>query len=108
MRQENRPPADEAVTGDGPGPVTGTDAEPGAAGDARAAGDTGTTAAPGAGRDTGTTVAPGAAGDTDQPPRLAPRPLRRPPVDPVAALQFGRPDTVVGGFEPLGNGAAPH
>ena len=46
----------------------------------------------------------------DEPPRLGPRPLARPPVDSGAAELFGRPDGVAGSFEPVsvggGNGAA--
>ncbi|MBN9109562.1 MAG: trypsin-like peptidase domain-containing protein [Pseudonocardia sp.] len=39
------------------------------------------------------------------PPRLAPRPLERPPVDPGETSVFGRPTGVDGGFAPQRNGA---
>jgi S1-C subfamily serine protease len=41
---------------------------------------------------------------TDDRPRLAPRPLQRPPVDPGAAAVFGRPTGVDGAFSPRGTG----
>ena len=42
-----------------------------------------------------------------EPPRLGPRPLDRPPVDPAAASVFGRPDGVEGGFAAPQNGSSP-
>jgi S1-C subfamily serine protease len=42
------------------------------------------------------------------PPRLGPRPLERPEVDPDAAAAFGRPGGVEGGFAARRNGATPH
>ncbi|HEX4362823.1 MAG TPA: trypsin-like peptidase domain-containing protein [Pseudonocardia sp.] len=41
----------------------------------------------------------------DEPPRLGPRPLARPPVDTGAAEVFGRPDGVAGAFDPVPTGA---
>jgi S1-C subfamily serine protease len=41
-----------------------------------------------------------------EPPRLGPRPLERPAVDPEAAATFGRPGDVQGGFAAQRNGAA--
>lgn len=40
-------------------------------------------------------------GDSEQPPRLGPRPLDRPAVDPDSAAAFGRPDGVAGAFAVL-------
>jgi putative serine protease PepD len=40
-----------------------------------------------------------------EPPRLGPRPLLAPPVEPSAAEAFGRPDGVDGAFEPASNGS---
>ncbi|MDT7588884.1 MAG: hypothetical protein QOE32_6434, partial [Pseudonocardiales bacterium] len=40
----------------------------------------------------------------DEPPRLAPRPLLRPPVDAGSAELFGRPNGVAGAFEPVSVG----
>ena len=40
------------------------------------------------------------------PPRLAPRPLERPAVDPGERSAFGRPSGVEGGFAPLRNGSS--
>jgi len=39
-------------------------------------------------------------GHQDNPPRLGPRPLDRPAVDPGVAATFGRPNGVAGGFAP--------
>ena len=44
-------------------------------------------------------------GPDQEPPRLGPRPLARPPVDSGAAELFGRPDGVSGSFEPVSVGA---
>jgi putative serine protease PepD len=41
----------------------------------------------------------------DEPPRLTPRPLHRPPVQAEAANTFGRPDGVEGAFSPVLEGA---
>jgi S1-C subfamily serine protease len=43
--------------------------------------------------------APASGGENGR-PRLGPRPLHRPPVDPAQAEVFGRPDGVSGAFEP--------
>jgi S1-C subfamily serine protease len=43
-----------------------------------------------------------------EPPRLGPRPLERPSVDPDAAAVFGRPGDVEGGFAAQRNGTAQH
>lgn len=47
------------------------------------------------------------AGGADQ-PRLAPRPLLRPPVDPSAASAFGRPSGVAGAFSPRQGSGRPN
>src|SRR5919106_431374 len=43
-----------------------------------------------------------------EPPRLGPRPLERPSVDPEAAAAFGRPGGVEGAFAVPRNGSASH
>jgi S1-C subfamily serine protease len=43
----------------------------------------------------------------EEPPRLGPRPLDRPDVDPSVAAVFGRPGGVEGGFAAPRNGSAP-
>jgi serine protease Do len=50
------------------------------------------------GRDEPDTVVLSGSADAGEPPRLGPRPLDRPPVDPADASVFGRPEGVEGAF----------
>jgi serine protease Do len=58
-------------------------------------------------REDPTTEIPQQPGADGEPPRLRPRPLERPPVDPDTAAVFGRPSGIDGGFAARLNGSLP-